>query len=462
MLIRMVKKWAWIAIPILGVLVGLLLMNRSVNLVVDGSPLTVKTNALTVNGALRSAGIKLSPGDSLAPSGRTFLSNVQEIRVNRAGSLALWLTPESRLIPVQTTSRVPAEIIRAAGLNYHSTDSVRVNGQIMDASQPLPQSGRVVIQYTPAVAINLTQGVKKDVLESSTGWLGKALWENGIHLNGASQLSLPFDQPLHQTVDLEIIPPLAVTIEADGLTFETLVRRATTGEALASAGISLQDLDYSVPADDQPLPLDGRIRVVRVREEVNVEESLIPFKTEYVNDSTLDLDQTKIVTLGVPGIQVVKVRTRFENGVQVSQTKEEAVVLREPVNQKEAHGTQFTIKTLDTPSGPISYYRAVTVRVTSYSPCRSGGDRCYYGTSSGLPVKKGVIGVTRDWYRLFAMDQIYVPGYGIGTVADVGGGIPGSYWIDLGYSDADWVPWYGSVTIYFLTPVPANVPAVLP
>jgi 3D (Asp-Asp-Asp) domain-containing protein len=77
-------------------------------------------------------------------------------------------------------------------------------------------------------------------------------------------------------------------------------------------------------------------------------------------------------------------------------------------------------------------------------------------------VKKGVIGVTRDWYRLFAMDQIYVPGYGIGTVADVGGGIPGSYWIDLGYSDADWVPWYGSVTIYFLTPVPANVPAVLP
>jgi len=95
MLIRMVKKWAWIAIPILGVLVGLLLMNRSVNLVVDGSPLTIKTNALTVNGALRSAGVKLSPGDSLAPSGRTFLSNVQEIRVNRAGSLAVWLTPEA-------------------------------------------------------------------------------------------------------------------------------------------------------------------------------------------------------------------------------------------------------------------------------------------------------------------------------------------------------------------------------
>jgi uncharacterized protein YabE (DUF348 family) len=462
MMTQKIKKWAWVGIPILGMIVGLLLMNRTVTLVVDGNSQTVRTHALTVNGALRSAGIDLAKEDTLDPSGTTFLSNVKVIRVNHAGSLAVWLTPESRLIPVQTTSRTPSEIIRAAGFEYQEADSVMVNGSVVDANQPLSQTGRVVLQYTPAVAINAAEGLKTETLKSSAGWLGKALWENGIRLSGASRMDLPFTQPLSSPVDLSITPAAAVSIEADGQTFETLVPRGTTGEALAAAGIPLQDLDYSVPAEDEPLPLDGVIKVVRVREEVNVEESLIPFKTEYVSDSTLDLDQTKIITLGVPGIQVVKVRTRFENGKQVSQTKENAVVVREPVNQKEAYGTQFTVKTLDTPSGPISYYRAVTVRVTSYSPCRSAGDRCYYGTSSGLPVKKGVIGVTRAWYRLFAMDQIYVPGYGIGTVADVGGGIPGSYWIDLGYSDADWVNWYGSVTIYFLTPVPPNVPGVLP
>lgn len=49
---------------------------------------------------------------------------------------------------------------------------------------------------------------------------------------------------------------------------------------------------------------------------------------------------------------------------------------------------------------------------------------------------------------------LYVPGYGIATVEDVGGGIPGRYWIDLGFTDYDIVSWHQWVTVYFLTPVP--------
>ena len=122
----------------------------------------------------------------------------------------------------------------------------------------------------------------------------------------------------------------------------------------------------------------------------------------------------------------------------------------------------MVIKTLDTPSGPIEYWRAVTVYATSYSPCRSAADRCYYGTSSGLPVARGVIGVTRSWYNWFVGQRLYVPGYGTGVVADVGGGVPGEYWIDLGFTDADFEPWHQYVTIYFLTPVPENIPWILP
>jgi hypothetical protein len=49
------------------------------------------------------------------------------------------------------------------------------------------------------------------------------------------------------------------------------------------------------------------------------------------------------------------------------------------------------------------------------------------------------------------------------VVADTGGGYPdGRYWIDLGYSDADYVPWAKYVTVYFLTPVPASIPWILP
>jgi 3D (Asp-Asp-Asp) domain-containing protein len=117
---------------------------------------------------------------------------------------------------------------------------------------------------------------------------------------------------------------------------------------------------------------------------------------------------------------------------------------------------------MQTEVGTITYYRAVTVRATSYSPCRSAADRCYYSTASGKPVQRGVIAVTRAWYNLFQGDRVYVPGYGIATIEDIGAGIPGQYWIDLGFSDSDWELWSKSVTLYFLAPAPANVPGVLP
>jgi len=55
-----------------------------------------------------------------------------------------------------------------------------------------------------------------------------------------------------------------------------------------------------------------------------------------------------------------------------------------------------------------------------------------------------------------------VPGYGAGVIADVGGGIPGKYWIDLGFTDEDFEPWHQNTILYFLTPAPAIVPWILP
>ena len=67
------------------------------------------------------------------------------------------------------------------------------------------------------------------------------------------------------------------------------------------------------------------------------------------------------------------------------------------------------------------------------------------------------------WYLLFGFDHVYIPGYGQAIVRDVGSGYQGShYWIDLCYSDSDYVPWYKLVTVCFLTPVPANPGFLLP
>ena len=70
-------------------------------------------------------------------------------------------------------------------------------------------------------------------------------------------------------------------------------------------------------------------------------------------------------------------------------------------------------------------------------------------------------GLRYDWYLSMQGQRLYIPGYGFASVEDVCGGCVGQPWIDLGYSDNDYEQWNSFVTVYFLTPVPANVMYIL-
>jgi resuscitation-promoting factor RpfB len=202
--------------------------------------------------------------------------------------------------------------------------------------------------------------------------------------------------------------------------------------------------------------------VVRVKEEVVLQKTELAYTTETTADPDTELDQTSVIQAGQPGLKVTRERVRYEDGTEVARVRDAEWTAREPVNRKIGYGTKVVIHTLDTPDGPIEYYRAVTVYATSYSPCRQGMGKCSLSTASGIPLKKGIIAVRGSWYSSLGLTKIYVPGYGVGTVADTGGGIPGKYWIDLGYGEEDFENWHQTVTIYLLTPVPANVVGVLP
>jgi 3D (Asp-Asp-Asp) domain-containing protein len=65
------------------------------------------------------------------------------------------------------------------------------------------------------------------------------------------------------------------------------------------------------------------------------------------------------------------------------------------------------------------------------------------------------VGVIRSWFNVMQGMPVYVPGYGYGSIEDIGGGIAGRHWIDLGFTDENIVPWHNWTTIYFLTPVPS-------
>ncbi|MEI6291812.1 MAG: G5 domain-containing protein, partial [Chloroflexota bacterium] len=207
------------------------------------------------------------------------------------------------------------------------------------------------------------------------------------------------------------------------------------------------------------IPPDGQINIIHIKETVSLSENILPASTQYEYSTNQPAGQQEVLQVGENGLKVLRIRTRFENDKEVSKITESSVVVRQPKNSIIRISSQNEVKTIDTPDGQFQYWRAVQMYTTSYSPCRSGTSKCSFGTASGLQVKHGVVALIPSFFNLLAGSQVYIPGYGIGVIGDVGGGFPdGRLWIDLGYSDDDYQSWSGMHTVYFLAPAPTSIP----
>ena len=443
-----------------GVLLLSLSLRQTVTILINGQAVRVQTAALTVGGALRSAGVSLSSGDRVLPSISGWLPSRAVIQVERAAQVFLLDGPSSKSL--LTAERVPANLLARVGWKLYPGDRILRSGQTVDPYRPLPAASSYTLQLCRAVPVTVLEGNSKTTLYSSAATLGQALWDAGIRLNSSDYLSLPLDTPLNGPLQVGLQRARELTIRLGDHSVKVLSAATTVGEALADAGLSLQGLDYSQPAEDQPVPADGAIRVVRVDEQVLLEQKPIPFKSQLQPDANIELDTRQIIQPGQAGLQVTRVRVRREDGVEVSRVEEAQWVARQPKDQITGYGTKVVVHTTVVDGVSIEYWRAVEVYATSYSPCNLGESTCGHRTASGLPAGKGVIAVVRSWYNQMVGQRVYIPGYGMAVIGDIGGGVPGRYWIDLGYDDSNYVPWHQTVTLYFLTPVPANVPWILP
>ena len=359
-----------------------------------------------------------------------------------------------------TALRVPVEIFAEAGISFNSPDKLFINGAEADVNTSLDcDLCTLQIRHTATMTLITPDG--EQVLISSAWTVGEALSEFGIQLHTADVLDPPAGTPVTDQLTISYTPSRQLAIRVDGQIIPIRSSAGTVEEALLGAGIPLVGLDTSQPAPSDPLPADGQIRIIRVVEKIELAQTSIPFETERVASSELAVGDEEILEAGVPGLIVQQTRVRYQDGVEITRQIETERTVREPSKQTVAYGTQYVLKTAMVDGQELTYWRALEVYATSYSPCRSSAERCYPNTASGLPVTRGVIGVTRDWYLALRGQPVYIPGYGYATIEDVGGGIPGRNWVDLGYADENYQAWHNWVTIYFLPPVPANTVWVL-
>ncbi|MGH2521004.1 MAG: G5 domain-containing protein [Anaerolineales bacterium] len=307
-----------------------------------------------------------------------------------------------------------------------------------------------------AVSVSVLDSAAASPAQIQTNALtvGEALWGAGYRLYLADEVSPSADALVTDSLTVTINRARPVALLADGQTLLTRTRRALVGKVLDDAGLALVGEDYTVPALDQPVPPDGVIRVVRVREEILTEQQVIPFETVYQARADWEIDTVQQLQPGVNGITQRRVRVRYEDGVEVGRVDEGQVMAQAPAARVVGYGTNIVLRTLDTPDGPVEYWRSYTMYATAYAAKflgRPPGSPSYGRTASGKILTKGLVAIDRRYIPFGT--RMYVPGYGFAEAADTGGGVKGR-WIDLGYDDWNYQSWHQVVTVYFLTPIP--------
>ncbi len=435
---------------------------RPVTITDQGEAYQVRPVALTTGQALAAAGVRLGEHDQVEPGLESLLPLNGQIHIRRAVQAYVW--DDGQMQTIAGLDRTPAALLAQAGIELGEHDRLLWNGQPVALNETLPTGRALILQVERARPVQVISNGQERLVYSHGPGAARALWDAGVRIGPGDWLLVDPSAPLQARMTLGHESARRLNIQVGDQQFITWSAARTTGAALASAGIALAGLDYSLPAEDQPLPEDGKVQVVRVREEIVLNETLVSFDSQFAPDPETGLDQQRIIQAGQYGVQVSRERIRYENGQEVERKVDSDWTASQPVAQTVGYGTKIVTQTADTPDGPIEYYRKVRVYATSYSPCRLGtGDgRCSWTTASGMRLTKGIIGVSLRWFRVMVGQRVYVPGYGFGVIGDYGA-VQGM-WIDLGFDEENFEEGaiVGWVDLYFLTPVPENILWTLP
>jgi uncharacterized protein YabE (DUF348 family)/3D (Asp-Asp-Asp) domain-containing protein len=389
-----------------------------------------------VEEVLSAAGLEVRAEDIVSPGLSAVVEPGDTIQIQRARPVTLrtdegvethW-TLQSNLAAFLTEARV--EVGR--------TDQVFADGERVEFSNLEDIDVATLVEVGQFVNVTIVENNNRFNMRTAVKTVGEALGEAGLNIFAADGVEPPPGSWLEPDMVITVRRSKPLTIVADGQTIQTRSHHTNVLAVLSEAGIGLIGQDFTRPGPDVELQAGKTIEVVRVTEDFRIQDEEIPFDNVFQETDQLEIDQRAVMSEGVTGILRRRIQVRYENGVEVSQTPAGEWVAREPVNRVVGYGTNVVIRVLDTPEGPLEYWRVVRMRVTAYTAASSGKepDHPSYGiTASGRPAGTGIVAI--DPSVVPWQSSVYVPGYGIGFAGDTGGGVKGR-WIDLGQRRRHW------------------------
>lgn len=467
-----------LALAVISLLAFTVLPVREVTVAADGTEITVTTRADSDEVLLRLADVELLPGDRVK---RTQYAGGEVLAVERATPVVLEV--DGRLLGLRTRSATIAGALAEANVKLGPRDSVLQNDVFVspyDAIRPPPrlaallpvgsadssdaasgtESGPVSIEVRRAVPFTVHEDGQTLHFESSRTTVGLGLKEAGVQLGPGDSVQPSPATELAAGLEIHVEHAEAVTVTLPGSKIVLYTLTDTVGEALAEAGIALPEDSRLEPPAETAITVGMFVHVIRVSEELLLEEEYLESSTVYKPDSSLPPGETRRVE-GHDGVLYRQYRILYENDVAVTWELVEEWYQPEPVDTVVYYSTATESAPseigggMEPPASLEGYEVLRTMRVyaTWYCPAsagRSSTDPWYGITATGVPVTQGIVAVDPNVIPLGT--RMYIPGYGFGVAADTGGGISGNM-IDLGYPDGvipDWISHW--VDIYILAP----------
>jgi len=481
------ERWAWrltalsalalAGLLIAGLVYGFLATAARVTVTVDGMPATIYTHQASVGDLLAEMQITLRPKDRLLVHADTALQDGLAIEVQRARPVLI--DNDGRVRTLYSHALTVDGALAERSIAVESHDLVAMNGQAAEAAAPLPAraiaGGRnlpgvpgvypwtgtqiepVAIEVRHAVPLAVQVGLISWTSWTTASTVGEALTGLGMVIYEGDQVQPGLGTPLPagQRVTIERSKPVA--INTAGASLRTRSRADTVAGLLAENGLLLVGQDRVEPALNTPLAAEMAVRITRVQHVFEVEEQVTPYESIWEADPELEIDNQRLDQEGVNGITRQRYRVMLEDSQPITRTLDDTWLAQAPVTRVNKYGSQIVLRELQTPNGPVTYWRKVRMFATSYTAADAGTPRSspYYGlTRTGMRAGYGVVAVDPSVVRLYT--QLYVPGYGQAVAGDTGGGVDGR-WIDLGFDDGRAVSWNRCVDVYLLgSPPPSS------
>lgn len=438
---------------------GYLNTQTEVTLVINGHHQLFRTHQIYVEAVLKDAGLTIHLEDIVSPGLQEAIEEGQVITVRQAKPVTIEV--DGRVIRLRTHARTMADLLEEAEIELGPYDKVLIEEQEVSRTASLANPNHLQNDDPPlsiavhrAVPIHVVDGGVPSTVYTTQATVGEALRAQNITLYLGDQVSPSLSDPVSTDLHIYILRSEAVQIWVDSHIIKTRTRKETVSDVLAQEGIVLMGKDYIEPKGDAPIREHMDIWVVRVGEEIAIEQEPIPFETAWQPDKGLEIDHQRLEQAGEDGLFKRRFRVVYENGQEVEQAMEDEWVDREPTTKVIAYGTRIVPRELETPQGTIEYWRKVRMLATSYTAatCGKSRDHPFYSiTRLGWEMGKGIVAIDPGVINL--RSKLYVPGYGLGVAGDTGGKIRGRH-IDLGYDEGDLELWRKWVDVYILWPPP--------